>query len=145
MLTVLVLSIIAVGAFLGYVDAKMHLRTYEDRVCQGRYWRRMFPQACKADIRAFLMLFEDAFAIGVDKLKFHPNDRIEDIYHKLNPYAWGGDALEYETLDDRLKYDYGLELEDVWRGGLTLGELFIACIKHKSHTRDQLFSDGINQ
>lgn len=131
MSTVLILSVVALGAFLGYADKKRHLRIYEARVCQGRYWRKMFPRACKEDIRAFLVLFEDAFAIGVDKLKFHPNDRIEDIYCKLNPYAWGGDALEYETLDDGLKYDYDLGLEDVWRDGLTLGELFRACIQKK--------------
>lgn len=105
--------------------------SHEVRVCQGRYWRKMFPQACKKDIRVFLVLFEEAFAIGVDKLKFHPNDCIEEIYRKLNPYAWGGDALEYETLDNDLKHGYGLGLEDVWCDGLTLGELFRACVQKK--------------
>jgi propanediol dehydratase small subunit len=98
---------------------------YGDRVCQGREWRREFPNAPKADIREFLTLFVDAFAFsGKDKLKFDPSDKILSVYRTLYPSRWMPDALELETLATEVEKRYGFSFSSVWSEDLTLGDLF---------------------
>jgi hypothetical protein len=57
------------------------------------------------------------------KLNFAPTDRVLHIYRAINPPGWP-DALELETLDRALESEYKLQLRDVWKDDLTLGELF---------------------
>ena len=54
---------------------------FRDRACQGRGWRRAFPNAPKDRIRAFLQVFVGAFAFrDSERLQFSPDDRILDVY-----------------------------------------------------------------
>lgn len=96
------------------------------RPCAGREWRRHFPVASKADIREFLVLFEDAFAVGrKHALKFRPDDRIMDVYRAVNPPKWTmADQLELEIFGLSVEDRYGVSLPDIWRDDLTLGDVF---------------------
>ena len=63
---------------------------YGTRSCQGKGWRRQFPEAVKADIRDFLSLFVSSFAFNDDqKLKLNPDDEILRIYRALYPSPLG--------------------------------------------------------
>ena len=78
-------------------------KTYRERKCAGNEWRSQFPTARKEEIRLFLSVFTEAFAIRErDKLKFRPSDKLLEIRDKLNPVK-GIDALELETLSKLLK------------------------------------------
>jgi len=100
-------------------------KKYRKRHCEGSAWKSQFPSASKNEIRSFLVLFTDAFAFEEkDKLKFHPNDKLIDIYRALYPHAWQADAMELETLDDDLQLNYGCLLQEIWHEELTLGEVF---------------------
>ena len=95
------------------------------RRCQGKNWRRSFPDASKDEIRQFLSFFVESFAFrDREKLKLNPNDQILDIYRAQYPHKWQADALEFETLSKNLKSKYGADFNDVWRDDLTLGQLF---------------------
>ncbi len=99
-------------------------KTYRERKCAGNEWRSQFPTARKEEIRLFLSVFTEAFAIRErDKLKFRPSDKLLEIRDKLNPVK-GIDALELEMLSKLLKKKYGIELERLWNPELTLGSLF---------------------
>lgn len=98
---------------------------FGSRSCQGRNWRRSFPDASKSEIRQFLSAFVESFAFrDREKLKLNPSDQLLDIYRALYPHKWQADALEFETLSEDLKSKYGVNFNEVWRDGLTLGQLF---------------------
>lgn len=100
-------------------------RRYRDRSCQSREWKKAFPTASAAEIRAFLSVFVSAFAFKDDeKLKLQPQDTIMQIYRALYPSKWQADALEVETLAIDLRKHYGLELSSIWSPELTLGQVF---------------------
>ena len=95
------------------------------RTCQGRDWRRSYPDASKDEIRQFLSTFTESFAFkDREKLKLNPNDQLLDIYRALYPHKWQADAMEFETLSDDLQSKYGVNFNSIWREGLTLGQLF---------------------
>jgi hypothetical protein len=96
------------------------------RPCAGGEWRHSFPGTSEADIREFLQLFVDAFALPrKDYLAFRPGDRIMDVYRAINPPKWtAADGLELETFALLLKGQYGLALESMWRDDLAPGEVF---------------------
>ncbi len=101
-------------------------KKYRNRSCKGQAWKSMFPTTSKQEIRKFLRLFVYAFALNEkEKLKFSPNDELLEIYKAIYPREWQADSMEFETLDDDLKTEYGLSLEEIWHEKLTLGELFI--------------------
>ena len=101
-------------------------RPFGSRSCQGKDWRQSFPDASKTEIRQFLSVFTEAFAFdNREKLKLNPNDQMLDIYRALYPHKWQADAMEFETLDKDLKSIYGVSFNNVWRDGLTLGQLFV--------------------
>lgn len=98
---------------------------FDARSCQGRNWRRSFPNASKDEIRQFLSTFTESFAFrDREKLKLNPNDQLLDIYRALYPRRWQADALEFETLSEDLQSKYDVNLSSAWREGLTLGQLF---------------------
>jgi hypothetical protein len=100
---------------------------FRDRACQGRGWRRAFPNAPKERIRAFLQVFVGAFAFrGSERLKFSPDDRILDVYRAVYPSRWVPDSLELEAFASELENQFGLRLESLWNDQLTLGEVFAA-------------------
>jgi hypothetical protein len=114
----------AVGLYFIAPRAHDRLGAFWVRRCEGRAWRRTFPTASNEEIRRFLELFMDAFAMPRGRmLRFAPTDRIFEIYRAFNPPGWP-DALELETLDKLLSENYGLRLNDCWKESLSLGELF---------------------
>ena len=101
-----------------------------NRTCQGRGWKRHFPHTPNREIREFLLFFVKSFAFSDnEKLKLSPNDKILEIYKALYPSKWMPDALEFETLAKDLRHNYSVELGNIWRDDLTLGELFTECQK----------------
>src|SRR5690349_1313699 len=93
---------------------------FRGRDCQGKGWRVAFPDAPKAEIRKFLLLFVSAFAFDERyKLRFNPTDRVLDIYRSIYPYKWMADALEVEILARDFESRYGTSLATVWREEVT--------------------------
>lgn len=120
LITAIAGAIIWAAFFGGKLPAPFGART-----CQGKNWRRSFPDASKDEIRQFLSTFTESFAFkDREKLKLNPNDQLLDIYHALYPHKWQADAMEFETLSDDLKSKYGIDFNSIWREGLTLGQLF---------------------
>lgn len=108
---------------------------FRSRTWQGRGWNRHFPQTPIKEIRVFLLFFVKAFAFSDDaKLKLNPDDKILEIYKTLYPSQWIPDALEFETLERDLRQKYSVELEKIWREDLTLGDLFVECLKATPNT-----------
>jgi propanediol dehydratase small subunit len=101
------------------------IRTYWQRSCTGRAWKRAFPQASNQEIRQFLYLFVIAFGFPKKRaLCFAPSDRILQIYNSLYPIKGWPDALELETLAIKLEASYRINLREIWREDLTIGDLF---------------------
>jgi len=95
------------------------------RTCQGVEWRKAFPDVPKQNIRAFLLLFVDAFAFKDSaKLQFNPNNKILDVYRSLYRHEWLPDALELEMFAKLIEKTYRVSFNAVWSEHLTLGELF---------------------
>jgi hypothetical protein len=123
-LGLVMIPVIAVGLYFVAPRSHRALGHFWERRCEGRAWRRTFPSAPKEDIRAFLALFMNAFALPSRRmLRFAPTDRVLEIYRAVSPRGWP-DAMELETLDEELQRVYGFPLRDVWKETLTLGELF---------------------
>jgi len=123
-LLLILLPVVAVGVY--FVGPRSHggLGPFWARRCEGRAWLRTFPSVPKEDIRQFLAIFTNAFALPKARmLRFAPADRVLEIYRAINPPGWP-DALELETLDRSLQDTYGLRLGEIWKESLTLGELF---------------------
>jgi propanediol dehydratase small subunit len=101
------------------------LAPFLDRPHQAREWKRAFPDAPAADIREFLSLFIDAFCFRAKyKLSFAPSDVVLEIYRATNPDSFVVDALELEMLSRNFKEHYGVDIGQIWREDLSLGELF---------------------
>jgi propanediol dehydratase small subunit len=110
-------------------------RAFRERTCQGRGWRRAFPDASKSEIRTFLSLFVSSFAFDENgKLKLSPADQVMQVYRALYPYKWQADALEVETLALELKKQYGLEMAAIWKEGVTLGDIFAHATRAKAQS-----------
>jgi hypothetical protein len=105
---------------------QVRVRKLLDRPCAGIRWVRRFPDAPKAEIRAFLHRFAEAFAFEErDACKFTPDEQIAAIYSaRYDPLFMFDDRMEYESLADTLKRHYAIDLHAVWRDDITLGELF---------------------
>jgi propanediol dehydratase small subunit len=120
-------SFAIVGTAVGVaveIARRKRLRPYFQRRCAGRHWRKQFPTSSKAQIREFLGVFIDAFALPrKHQLKFRPDDRVMDVYRAINQRGWP-DAMELESLAHSLKRRFGVSLEGIWRDDLTLGEVF---------------------
>jgi hypothetical protein len=99
---------------------------FANRKCAGRFWLRSFPDAPKEEVREFLRLVVDAFALRRKHfLKFRPDDAVMDIYRGINPPDWTmADQMELECFAIVLKKRYGVALESYWRDDITLGEVF---------------------
>jgi len=123
-LLLILVPLIVVGLYFAAPRSHARLGPFWRSRCEGRAWRETFPSASKADIRRFLDLFMDSFALPRSrKLRFAPTDRVLEIYRANSPPGWP-DALELETLERELRRAYNVHLRDVWKEGLTLGELF---------------------
>lgn len=91
----------------------------------GTKWKKRFPNTPAKDIRDFLSLFANAFAIAdKHKLKFEPEDKILDIYQSFYPIILLPDVLELETLALEIESNYKINLTNIWHENITLAELF---------------------
>jgi len=104
-------------------------RAYRDRGCQGKHWRRRFPDQSKVRIRGFLDCFIDGMSFDVShRLKFSPDDHVFEVYRAI----YGGrvplgDDMECERFSENLSEMFGCPLEVVdakFHEAITLGELF---------------------
>ncbi|MGV3663670.1 MAG: hypothetical protein ACO1TE_26100 [Prosthecobacter sp.] len=118
--------VIAAGFLLGAAVDRFRLRHFWRRRCTGALWRRRFPAAPKADIRAFLDLLVSAFAFRASRrLSFAPEDRIMAIHEALYPFPKvQADNMELETFVSDIRARFGVDLTPMWREDITLGELF---------------------
>lgn len=134
-ITTITIAII-IGAFLFGKSGGYLPMPFRSRTCQGRGWKRHFPQTPAREIREFLLFFVKAFAFSDnEKLKLNPDDKIMEIYKALYPSQWMPDALEFETMTKDLRQKYSVELGKIWRDDLTLGDLFAECLKATPNTR----------
>jgi hypothetical protein len=102
------------------------LQLYWSRGCIGIRWRRRFPDSPKVDIRRFLDFFIDAFGFPTRRRScFSPDDRILDIYHAMYPPGDAlADCMELETFASDIQNHYHVDLKNIWRDDITLGELY---------------------
>jgi hypothetical protein len=124
-----IILVLASGFALSIVielKRRRSLLKYWTRTCTGSQWRRRFPSASKAEIRAFLDLFVEAFLFRRKRrLCFSPDDRIMDVYRASYTPDWSmADAMELEFLTKRMRKTYGIDIVPLWREDITLGELF---------------------
>lgn len=132
------LTILVIGALIGLpaeIMRRRRLRTYWDRVCAGRDWRREFSDATKDEIRKRLQVFVDAFAFRESrKLKFRPSDKIIDIYRACYPVKGGPNSLELESFAMMVEKTYHLDLTKEWNPEMTLGQVFTMTRKPRMPT-----------
>jgi hypothetical protein len=102
------------------------LAVWVERGCAGRAWRRAFPQAQVVEIRAFLEIFRASFLLRKKwRLAFRPEDRPMEVYEAMYRGRFEPDAMELETFAIEVERRYGVDLEAVWKEGITLGEIFV--------------------
>lgn len=119
------MSAVAVAALFAALFAGRLPGALRDRACQGREWRRAFPEAPKSEIREFLSVVASAFLFSRNqRLKLSPNDQLIAIYRARYPVEGWPDALELETLARDIRARYGVDLDSDWNDQLTLGALF---------------------
>lgn len=100
------------------------LMQFWDRRCTGRTWLKAFPSASTDEIRRFLGLFVDAFALPRHRdLKFSPADQVMAVYRSLYPDRGWPDALELETFARGIERTYSIKVGEVWRDDITLGKV----------------------
>lgn len=123
------LSLAGLIALIEYIrvqrESRRRLAEYSKRQCTGQLWRERFPDISNEEFRRFLDLFVNSFGFeNKDRLKFGPDDKIMDAYRALYPSEGWADALELESLADKLQREYGFDLAAVQDPHVTLGELF---------------------
>ena|SRR2546425_4996131 len=115
---------LGVAAVFEFIRVK-GLRLYLTRSCQGRSWRRAFPEASAVDVRAFLSMVTTSFGFRpAQGLSLSPTDALLAIYRACYPVLGWPDALELETFARKLRATYGLGLTRAQAEHLTLGEIF---------------------
>ena len=127
-LIVVLVFFVVVGGFF-YFEFVYGPYPYRYRGCAGSLWRRTFPDAPKARVRAFLECFVGGMALSSrTRLKFRPNDKVLAVYRSLyggrTPF---GDNLECETFVEYVAAEFDLGVDAVlerWHEEVTLGELF---------------------
>jgi Na+-transporting methylmalonyl-CoA/oxaloacetate decarboxylase gamma subunit len=126
---ILILAVIVLGTVMMTVaEAIVHRRRLVPiarRPCAGRDWRRAFPDASKTELREFLEIFTCSFLLPTKYLlKFRPGDRVMDIYRMMHPPGSLIDEMELEAFAMDFERTYQVNLEQLWRDDITLGDLF---------------------
>lgn len=105
---------------LGAIRERRLRRSYWQRACTGKIWRRRFPDASKTEIREFLDIFIEAFGFADRRrLCFSPDDRVLDVYRILYPIRGRADSIELEDLVEGLQGRYRVEVLAGWREDIT--------------------------
>ncbi len=127
MLHLLIILSIALACTIA-VELAGHLRLRKllNRPDAEASWRDRFPDVPFEDIREFLRLFTESFAIDVrHSFKFAPDDQPSAIYRaRYVPGLVLDDLMEFESLSDAFAAHYGINLRPVRREDITLAELF---------------------
>ena len=119
------------GGLVGSTPMRNAMRTYWQRACTGICWKRRFPNAPKAEIREFLILFVEAFAFHRKRrCCFSPDDRVMDVYRALYPPGSWVDAMELECFCKMLKKRYGIDFAATWHENITLEEIYEQTRRH---------------
>jgi len=129
-------AIFIVFLFFGYREFTTGTSPYKGRRCNGKAWRKTFPNASNESIREFLDCFVDGMGFSSKiKLKFHPNDMIVDVYRSLySGHTPAVDQMECETFLKNLSYSFGIEMPkllDKWYEQITLGELYETVVTYQ--------------
>lgn len=111
-----------IDAFVGGRPQPYHART-----CQGRQWRREFPDARNREVDVFLGTLAHALSYPArDKLKLRPDDAVYQVYRARYRLAGLHGARELDRLSRLMEKRYHVAVDDLWTKTLTLGELFEA-------------------
>jgi hypothetical protein len=103
------------------------VRYYWNRACQGRAWRRAFPEVASDDIRAFLHIVTVSFGFRKRRgLSFAPDDQVLELYRRINPRPDWPDQMELETLVRLIEQEYKVDVQTIWREDITFCEVFRA-------------------
>jgi len=103
------------------------VRHYWARACQGRAWRRAFPQAHSDEIRNFLHIITASFGFRKRRgLYFSPDDEVLELYRQIYPRSDWPDQLELETFVELIEHEYKVDVHPIWREDITFGEVFRA-------------------
>jgi len=117
--------VILIGGILAQRAFSERMDRFYGRRCTGRAWQERFPDVGKEEIRDFLKLFVESFALSSKrKLSFAPNDKIMDVYRAINPQIRGADALECETLVAACDERYGVDITRDFSDNTTLADVF---------------------
>ena len=123
--TTIIIGVVVVLSVIGHALGWSLPNEYRRRPCQGRLWRRQFPDAPKEAIREFLSIFVRSFAFRErDRLKFSPDDQVLAIYRALYPSREQPDALEFTFLSRAVADRYGVAISELEGENLTLGQVF---------------------
>ena len=126
----IVATAILIAGILAHRAFVERMRRFYDRRCTGRAWRAQFPDAKKEEIRGFLTLFVESFALSrKKKLSFAPDDRVINVYRAINPQVGGVDALECETLVAECEERYSIDITRGFSDSTTLGDIFRAVLE----------------
>lgn len=127
-----ILVLVMVAVVCGVVSSRRfnYIGVFHLRPCQGRQWKRTFPDARNEEIRRFLLcLVEGMDFEREDLLKFRPEDDVIAIYRS----HYGGetprcDEMECERFVMALADSFQVSEERIcaaWSDeSVTLGELF---------------------
>lgn len=121
----IVAAVVVFGCAIHWLIQRWSMRRFWARSCQGAQWKNAFPNRSPDEIRTFLTMIVDSFAVSSRlQLQFAPQDTVLDVYHGINPIRGMPDALELETLVLEIKRRYGVDIQGGWRPDTTLGQLF---------------------
>ena len=129
LLLILVSLVIVSALWSSYREYSSGTKPYRLRPCHGRAWKAVFPAASKQRTRDYLTCFTEAMGFSPQiKLKFHPSDRVIDVYRSL---YFGriplGDQMECETFLENVSSRFAVDeqcLTRCWHEQITLGELY---------------------
>ena len=107
-------------------------RTYKNRNCQGIYWRRLFPDVRKEDIREFIQILVDVLLFREkDRCKFRPDDLVLEIFRDAKDTD-GMDLYDYIRL---IEQDYKVDITGLFDNfdddDVTLGQVFAFIVRNK--------------
>jgi hypothetical protein len=126
---VLAVAVIFIVAPLwGYLASRRRLAPLRRRPCSLDEWQSAFPGTSPNYVSEFLKLTADGFGLPAgDEQRLRPSDRVLDLYRMLVPPGHP-DSLELEHWAVLLERRYVIDLNAIWRDGLTLGDVMAAAI-----------------
>src|SRR5687768_15999732 len=101
-----ILLIICIAAILPTeLVLRRSFRPIASRQSAAPLWRESFPDSTEDEIREFLEILVDGFALSSShRMKFRPDDQLMEIYRAVNPPKWTiGDQCEIECFALMLK------------------------------------------